>query len=221
MCETLGVSSAVVLFFLRTGDCACSRSQTVGGFPPLPRSYSRRLTPGLDGRGGGGKQTRPRRAETHIQCQRALLCSRAARATQVHVRHWVCVHACVWSQQSCGSRLLWSYSFCGRGLRVLTLSDPGRLSARAALFPKGELEHAPRPHFAVQPRATGKVDPEYSLLPPYRANTLTTRLSPLESLESHTQSGSDSRCHLSQTAPGCIPHLPAYSSRGQNPNGCE
>ena len=95
----------------------------------------------------------------------------------------------MWSQQSCGSRLLWSGSFCGRELRVLTLSDPGRLSARAALFPKGELEHALRPHFAVQRLVSGRVGPEYSLLPPYRENTLTTGLSPLESLESHTQSG--------------------------------
>ena len=92
-------------------------------------------------------------------------------------------------------------------MRVLTLSDPGRLSARAALFPKGEFEHALRPHFAVQHLVSGRVGPEHSLLPPYRENTLTTGLSPLESLEFHTQSGADSRCHLSQTAPGRIPHL--------------
>ena len=74
MSETLGVcarkcvvaavvwvSTAVVLFFFVDGNCACSRSQTRGGFPPGPRSYSRRVTPGLDGRGGGGKQKRPRR----------------------------------------------------------------------------------------------------------------------------------------------------------------
>ena len=97
----------------------------------------------------------------------------------------------------------------------------GGFPPRAALFPKGELEHALRPHFAVQHLVSGRVGPEYSLLPPYRENTLTTGLSPLESLESLTQSGSDSRCHLSQTAPGRIPHLPAYASRGQNPNDCE
>ena len=107
MSETLGVcarlcvdaadvwvSSAVVSFFFADGDCACSRSQTRGGFPPGPRSYS-----------------------------------------------------------------------------------------------KGELEHALRPHFAVQHLVSGRVGPEYSLLPPYWENTLTTGLSPLESLESHRQSG--------------------------------
>ena len=46
---------------------------------------------------------------------------------------------------------------------MLTLSDPGRLSARAALFPKGELEHALRPHFAVQHLVSGRVGPEHSL----------------------------------------------------------
>ena len=104
---------------------------------------------------------------------------------------------------------------------MLTLSDRGRLSARAALFPKGELEHALRPHFAVQHLVSGRVGPEYSLLPPYRENTLTTGLSPLESLESHTQSGADSRWHLSQTAPGRIPHLPAHAGRGLDLNGCK
>ena len=99
-------------------------------------------------------------ADTHVQCQRALLCSCAARATQVHARHWVCVHACVGSQPSCGSRLLCADSFCGRGLRVLTLSNPGQLSARAALIPKGELEHALRPHFSVLLQVSGKVCPE-------------------------------------------------------------
>ena len=57
----VSVSSAVVCFFFADGDCACSRSQTRDGFPAGPRSYSRRLTPGLDGRGGGGKQKGPRR----------------------------------------------------------------------------------------------------------------------------------------------------------------
>ena len=71
------------------------------------------------------------------------------------------MHGCVWSQQTCGSRLLCSYSFCGRGLRVLTLSDPGQLSARAALFPKGEREHALRPHFASSTWCL-VVGPEYS-----------------------------------------------------------
>ena len=131
------------------------------------------------------------------------------------------MHACVWSQPSCGSRLLCTDSFCGRGLRVLTLSDPGRLSAWAALIPKGELEHAFRPHFAVQHMVSGRVGPERTLLPPYWESTLTAGLSPLESLESHTQSGTDSRCHLSQTAPGRIPHLPTDECRGQDLNGCE
>ena len=94
------------------------------------------------------------------------------------------VAAVVWVS----SAVVWFF-FCGRELRVLTLSDPGRLSARAALFPKGELEHALRPHFAVQHLVSGRVGPEHALLPSYRENTLTTGLSPLEFLESHTQSG--------------------------------
>ena len=64
-------------------------------------------------------------ADTHVQCQRALLCTRAARATQVHVRHWECVHASVWSQQSCGSRLLWSYSFLWTGTARAHALRPG------------------------------------------------------------------------------------------------
>ena len=81
---------------------------------------------------------------------------------------------------------------------------------------KGELEHALRPHFAVQHLVFGRAGPEYSLLPPYWENTLTTGLSPLESLESHTQSGADSRCHLSQTAPGPHPALACLSGLVQS-----
>ena len=104
---------------------------------------------------------------------------------------------------------------------MLTLSDPGRLSARVALFPKGEREHALRPHFAVQHLVSAGVGPEYSLLPPYRENTLTSgTLSIGVSGVPHTKR-TDSRCHLSQTAPGRIPHLPAYACRGLDLNGCE
>ena len=59
------------------------------------------------------------------------------------------------------------------------------------------------------------------LLPLCRENTLTKGLSPLEFLESHTQSGTGSRCPLCQTAPGRIPHLPAHASRGRDLDGCE
>ena len=105
--------------------------------------------------------------------------------------------------------------FCGRGLRVLTLSDPGQLSARAALFP-GELEHAFHPHFAVQRLVSGGVGPEYSLLPPYRENTLTTgTLSFGVSGVPHT-GRTDSRCHLNQTAPNRIPHLACLSGLVQS-----
>ena len=86
---------------------------------------------------------------------------------------------------------VWSaVSFLRRGtLRVVALPDPERLSARATLFPKGECNHTHPPQFAVQPRVSGRMDPERALLPSYRESTLTTGLSPLESLESHTQSG--------------------------------
>ena len=83
---------------------------------------------------------------------------------------------------------------------MLTLSYPERLSAWATPLPKGELEHALRPQLAVLPQVSGEVSPEHTLLPPYRESTVTAGLSPLESLESHTQSGTDSRCHLSPAA---------------------
>ena len=84
-------------------------------------------------------------------------------------------------------------------LRVVALPDPERLSARATLF---QCNHTHPPQFAVQPRVSGRMGPERALLPSYRESTLTTGLSPLESLESHTLSGADSWCHLNQTAPG-------------------
>ena len=77
-------------------------------------------------------------------------------------------------------------SFCGRALRVVTLSDLGRLSAQATLFPQGECDLAPLLHFADQPRVTGKVGPELLLPPLCWESTLTTGLSPLEFPETHT-----------------------------------
>ena len=100
----------------------------------------------------------------------------------------------------------WVLLFLRTGTARAHALRPGAVFRPAAPFPKGEREHALRPHFAVQ-HVSGRAGPECSLLPPYRENTLTTGLSPLESLESHTQSGADSRCHLSQTAPARIPHL--------------
>ena len=100
--------------------------------------------------------------------------------------------------------------FAEETLRVVALSDPGRLSALATLFPKGECDHELLPHFAFQPRASGKVGPEHSLSPVYREATLTTGLSLLESLESHTQSvtrvmlQAASRTCLLQTAPALV-----------------
>ena len=113
----------------------------------------------------------------------------------------MCARLCVCAavvcvSSACGS----SFFFFGRGLRVLTLSYPERLSARATPLPKGELEHALRPQLAVLPQVSGEVGPEHTLLPPNRESTLTAGLSPLESLESHTQSGTDSRCHLGSAA---------------------
>ena len=54
-------------------------------------------------------------------------------------RHWVCVCTLVCARLCVVAAVVWvssagSYSFCGRGLRVLTLSDPGRLSAWAAFL---------------------------------------------------------------------------------------
>ena len=115
----------------------------------------------------------------------------------------MCVHACVCAQRSCPSRLLWSVSFFyGRGLRVLTLSDPGRLSARAALFPEGELEHALRPHFAVQHRCRAEWVPSTASCHP-TGKVRRLRDSLLWSLWSPTHRvGADSWCQLNQTAPG-------------------
>ena len=153
---------------------------------------------------------------SHV-CHRATTCLRAARASLVHVRRWECVHACV-CVRSGRMRLvcLWVSFFFGRGKRVLTLSYPERLSVRATPLPKGVLEHALRPQLAVLPQVSGEVAPEHTLLPPYWESTLTAGLSPLESLESHTQSGTDSPLQSS-----CIPHLLAYASRGLDLNGCE
>ena len=106
------------------------------------------------------------------------------------MRHWECEHA---SDSVCAAVVSVSsaVSFFLRmgSLRVVTLPDPGRLSARATLFPKGECNHPHPPQFAIQPRVSGRMGPEHALLPSYRGSTLTTGLSPLESLESHTQSG--------------------------------
>ena len=97
-------------------------------------------------------EKRPDDAVTHVQCHRPTTCLRAARASLVHVRRWECVHACVCAQRSYASRLLVGLLFFGRGLRVLTLSSPERLSALATPLPKGELEHALRPQLAVLPQ---------------------------------------------------------------------
>ena len=90
---------------------------------------------------------------------------------------------------------------------MVALSDPGRLSARATLFPgESVITHSP-PHFADHPRALGKVGPEHS--PLRQEDTLTTGLSPLESVESHRQSCADTWRHSCHGAAGRIPLLPA------------
>ena len=76
--------------------------------------------------------------------------------------------------------------FCGRALRVFRLNRPGAAFRPGHSFPEGVCEHARPQHFADQPRVTGNVDPELLLSPLCRESTLTTGLSPLESLESHT-----------------------------------
>ena len=90
---------------------------------------------------------------------------------------------------SCRVRLVCCVFFAAGTLRVVALPDPERLSARATLFPEGECNHTRPPQFAVQPRVSRRMGPERALLPSYRESTLTTGLSPLESSESHTQSG--------------------------------
>ena len=116
------------------------------------------------------------------------------------MRTGVCAAVSVWCVETL---------FAEGTLRVVALSDPGRLSARATLFPKGECDHTLPAHFAFQPRASGKVDPEHSLSPLCREATLTTGLSPLESLESHTQSCTDTWRHSCRAAASRIPHLSA------------
>ena len=69
---------------------------------------------------------------------------------------------------------------------MVTLSRPGAAFRPSHSFPKGECDDVPPLHFADQPRVTGKVDPELLLSPQCREFTLTTGLSPLELLESHT-----------------------------------
>ena len=207
--ETLGVcvhacvwsqqscgSRVLGLILFADGDCACSRSQTRGGFPPGPRSYSRRLTPGLDGRRGGGKKKRPRRCgHTRAVSTCTVVFACCACDTGAPETLGVCARLCVWSQQSC---------VC-----------PGLHSAWAA---KGELEHALRPHFAVQHLVSGRVGPEYSVfLPPYREKhadygTLSFGVSGVP----HTE-----RDRLTVSLEGRIPHLPAYASRGLDLKGCE
>ena len=65
-----------------------------------------------------------------------------------------------------------------------------------------------------------KVGPEHALSPHCWESTLTTGLSPLESLESHTQSCSDTWCHSCHAAAGRIPHLPAADRSRTCPLGC-
>ena len=92
---------------------------------------------------------------------------------------------------------------------MVALSDPGGLSEQFTLFPEGECDHALPPHFAVRPRVSCKVGPEHALSPLCWESRLTTGLSPLAYLESHTQSCTDMWCHSCHAAPGRIPHLPA------------
>ena len=180
----VSVSSAVS--FLRMGSLRVVTVPDPGRLSTRATLHSRSVTPWA---GRSGKQRNHDAAVTHVQCQRAHTCLRAARASLVHERHWVCEHAsdCVCAAVVSVSSAV---SFLRMGsLRVVTVPDPGRLSARATLFPNGECNHPRPPQFAVQPRVSGRMGPERALLPSYQGSTLTTGLSPLESLESHTQSG--------------------------------
>ena len=76
----------------------------------------------------------------------------------------MCTLVTVCAQRSCPSRLLCHFLRMG-SLRVVTLPDPGRLSARATLFPEGECNHPHPPQFAIQPRVSGRMGPEHALLP--------------------------------------------------------
>ena len=141
----------------------------------------------LSARGGGGTQKRARRCGHTRAVSRCTVVSVRCAARHMCTRDTgcVCAREGVCAQLSCPSGLL---SFLRMGsLRVVALPDPERLSARTTLFPKGEFNHTRPPQF--QPRVSGRMGPEHTLLPSYRESTLTTGLSPLESLESHTQSG--------------------------------
>ena len=82
--------------FLRTGIARAHALRPRDGFPPGPRSYSRRLTPGLDGRGGGGKQKGPRRCgHTRAVSTCTVVFACCACDTGARETLGVCVHACV------------------------------------------------------------------------------------------------------------------------------
>ena len=182
------------------GLCGCTRSQTRGGFPPGPRSYSRRLTPGLDGRGGGGKQKRPRRCghtravSTCTVVFACCACYTGARET-LGVRARLCVVAAVvWVSSAVVLFFLRTGTARAHALRsALCRPAPGVWKGGSRVLALATLpgKHA-----------------DYG--------TLSFGVSGVP----HTER-TDSRCHLSQTAPGSIPHLPACASRDLDLNGCE
>ena len=199
------------------GHCACSDSTDLGRLSARATQLPTQVDTSGAGRSGrwwyapktddGWVHTR-----AVFPCTVVTACCACVTGTRetlgVCARGSVCAAVSVW----CVVTL-----FVEGTLRVVALSDPGRLSARATLFPKGESDHALPPHFAFRPRASGKVGPEHSLSPLCREATLTTGLSPLESLESHThravmtrgvtrvmQLQAASRTCLLQTAPALV-----------------
>ena len=189
VCAQLSCPSSLLCYFMRRGRYAWLHSQTQGGFPPRPLCTRAVSHLGLAvGEVEEGRKEHDA-AVTHVQCQSALSCSRAARATQVHLRHWVCV--------------------CARWSVCAQLSCPSSHCQTRGGFPPGPLSslrksnHARPPQFAVQPRVSRKVGPELALLP-LAGRTHRLRDSLLWSLWSPTQqSYTGTRCHLCRGAPDC------------------
>ena len=119
----------------------------------------------------------------------------------------------VCARGSCGSAAVSVWCavtlFAEGTLRVVALSDPERVSARATLFLKGECDHTLPSALCRAVTGVGQGGSEHSLSPLCREGTLTTGLSPLESLESLTQSCADTWRRSCQAAAGRIPHLSA------------
>ena len=105
-------------------------------------------------------------ADTHVQCQGALVVSVRCRCeTRVHLRHWeLCAREGVCAQLSCPSSLLCLFfadgvTACGGCTpRPGAAFRPGHSSSlRESVITRTQ------PQFAVQPRVSGRMGPERAL----------------------------------------------------------